>query len=321
MKDSFGREIDYMRISITDRCNLRCRYCMPKGIETIPAKEILSYEEIEEICTQAAFLGIRKIKITGGEPLVRLDAPKLIGRIKRVPGIEAVTMTTNGVLLSRYLWELLEQGLDGVNVSLDTLDRRRYEEITGFDCLEQVLEGIDQAVERKLPVKVNAVLQQETGREEWKELVLLARDREIDVRFIELMPIGMGRRSRGVSNQELLEQIKEAYPGLREDKRVHGNGPAVYCRIPGFLGSVGFISPLHGKFCQDCNRIRLSADGKLKPCLCYGKTIDLKRPLQRGEPEGVREALREAIRQKPQAHCFEEPDEVTEERQMASIGG
>lgn len=321
MKDSYGREIDYMRISITDRCNLRCRYCMPDSTPALPGGELLTYEEIVQVCWEAAALGITRFKITGGEPLVRLDAAKLIGKLKGIPGVEAVTLTTNGVLLSEHLKELHEQGLDAVNISLDTLDERRYREITGFDALPRVLEGFYQALETGMKVKINTVLQADRSPEDWQELVLLARDHPVDVRFIELMPIGTGRELQGVSNPELQERIAEIYPGLSRDRRIHGNGPAVYYRIPGFSGSIGFISAIHGKFCESCNRLRMSAAGELKPCLCYGGTVDVKTPLRRKDLEGVRQALREAILKKPEAHCFKDVEGITERRRMVSIGG
>ena len=177
MKDQYGRIIDYMRISITDRCNLRCRYCMPEGVELVPMKNILSYEEIEMVCQAAAKAGIRKFKITGGEPLVRLGSPELIGKIKKIPGVEQVTMTTNGVLLSKYLPELLKNGLDAVNISLDTLDRERYQVITGRDELFRVLESVDQAVDAGIPVKINSVLQKGMNEDEFLALARLTLEK------------------------------------------------------------------------------------------------------------------------------------------------
>lgn len=196
MKDQYGRIIDYMRISITDRCNLRCRYCMPEGVELVPMKNILSYEEIEMVCQAAAKAGIRKFKITGGEPLVRLGCTELIGKIKKIPGVEQVTMTTNGVLLSKYLPELLENGLDAVNISLDTLDRERYQVITGQDELFRVLESVDQAVDAGIPVKINSVLQKGMNEDEFLALARLTLEKKLDVRFIEMMPIGLGKSLR-----------------------------------------------------------------------------------------------------------------------------
>ena len=206
MKDQYGRIIDYMRISITDRCNLRCRYCMPEGVELVPMKNILSYEEIEMVCQAAAKAGIRKFKITGGEPLVRLGSPELIGKIKKIPGVEQVTMTTNGVLLSKYLPELLKNGLDAVNISLDTLDRERYQVITGRDELFRVLESVDQAVDAGIPVKINSVLQKGMNEDEFLALARLTLEKKLDVRFIEMMPIGLGKKYETIYNEDILSK-------------------------------------------------------------------------------------------------------------------
>ena len=250
MKDLQGRDINYMRISITDRCNLRCKYCMPDGIELLPMNEILTFEEILRVCEQAVGFGITRFKITGGEPLVRRGCADLIRKIKKLPGVEQVTMTTNGVLLSGYLDELLDVGLDSVNISLDTMNRGRFEEITGFDQLPEVLKSIDAAASSGLRVKVNAVLQKDKNAEEWKDILNIAEKQSIDVRFIEMMPIGKGRECDGISNDDLLREIQKQYPGVCKDDSVHGNGPAVYYHIPGFIGSVGFISAIHGVFCS-----------------------------------------------------------------------
>ena len=233
MKDQYGRTIDYMRISITDRCNLRCRYCMPEGVELVPMKNILTYEEIEQVCQAAAKAGIRKFKITGGEPLARLGCPELIGKIKHIPGVEQVTMTTNGVLLSKYLPELLENGLDAVNISLDTLDRERYRVITGRDELEAVLESVDRAMESGIPVKINSVLQKGMNDDEFLALARMTIEKKIDVRFIEMMPIGIGKKFETIYNEDILKELKNQYPDIQEYGQTHGNGPAVYVKLPG----------------------------------------------------------------------------------------
>ena len=339
MKDKYDRTIDYMRISITDRCNLRCRYCMPEGIEKLPMQNILSYEDILEIAKAAVSLGIRKFKVTGGEPLARLGCAELIGMLKNIPGTQVVTMTTNGVLLPKYLPALLEKGLDAVNISLDTMKRESYRQITGRDAFYETLAGIEAAYEAGLRVKINCVLQKGVNEQEWMALLSLAKDRNIDVRFIEMMPIGYGKESRGVNNEELLSTMRETFGEVISDQSLHGNGPAVYYRIPGYIGSVGMISAMHGKFCDSCNRIRLTAQGKVKPCLCYGRTVDLWHALRREPdarvyekvfmPDGsemeidglLREKLQEAIALKPQAHCFEKLEEMTEDRAMHQIGG
>ncbi len=337
MKDSFDREIDYMRISITDRCNLRCSYCMPKdGITLLPMQDILTFEEIVRVCKDAVALGITKFKITGGEPLTRRGCADLVRMIKDIPGVEQVTMTTNGVLLKDSLQELMSSGLDAINISLDTLDNEEYKRITGFDNLDAVIESIQAALDAGMKIKINTVLQKGINENEWDSLLQLAKDDSIDVRFIEMMPIGRGAACEMVSNEDLLLQIKQKYGNVELDERVHGNGPAVYYRIEGFQGSVGLISAIHGKFCDSCNRIRMTATGEIKPCLCYGNSVDL-RPVLRGETgeqgvgksdgqedknaSAVRQALQQAIFEKPQMHCFEEQWEVTEKRGMSKIGG
>lgn len=333
MKDQFSREIDYMRISITDKCNLRCRYCMPEGVEIVPMSHLLTFEEVVQVCTAAAELGIRKIKVTGGEPLVRRGAPALIGMLRDIPGIDSVTLTTNGVLLKKYLPDLLANGLKSVNVSLDTMDRTLYRQITGQDAFLQVMESIEAAVDAGLQVKINTVLLKGVNEDGWEQMISYARSHPVDVRFIEIMPIGAGKTYSGVSNEELLRRIREKYPALKEDISIHGNGPACYYSIPGFAGGVGFISAMHGKFCNHCNRIRMSAQGEIKPCLCYGTSIDLRQALrsqpgaatEKEEKTGGRQFLRmllqKAIYEKPQAHCFEHDDEITEDKKMISIGG
>ncbi len=327
MKDHFGRNIDYMRISVTDRCNLRCRYCMPNGIEWLPMSEILTLDEILEIVRTAVPLGITKFKVTGGEPLVRFNCAWLIGEIGKVPGVREVTMTTNGVQLADYLPALKEAGLRHVNVSLDTLKPDVFKEITGRDNLAAVLRGIHAAIDAGMQVKVNTVLQKDLNESEWPALAALAQELPVDVRFIEMMPIGYGRESAGINNRQLLELLRKQYPGMQEDTRTHGNGPAVYYEIPGFRGTVGFISAIHGKFCGECNRIRLSSIGRIKPCLCFNDSVDLRGILRDAEfspaerREELKRAIEKAVSMKPESHTFEKPQSVTEEKQMVQIGG
>ena len=330
MLDRFGRNIDYMRISITDRCNLRCRYCMPDGIQKVAMHDILTYEEIAEIVRIAAGLGIKKYKITGGEPLARLHCDELIGMLHEIPGVSEITMTTNGTMLREQLPALVKNGLSSVNISLDTFDRERFREITGRDQFEDVIDGIRAAVKAGIRVKINTVLQKGENDQEWPMFLELTKNYPIDVRFIEMMPIGYGKQVQGISNDWLLSEMKKAYPDLAVDLSRHGNGPARYVKIPGAEGSIGFISAIHGKFCQDCNRIRLTSTGKLKPCLCYGDTVDLLPALRQDanaytsgktREETLTALFREAIEGKPEAHCFERYSEITEEHEMSMIGG
>ncbi len=323
MRDSFGREINYMRISITDRCNLRCRYCMPEGICLTSMSDILTFEEIEQVCRAAVGTGITRFKITGGEPLVRIGCPQLVGMIKSIPGVEQVTLTTNGVLLGKYLDELIRNGIDAVNISLDTMKADVYRQITGFDCLAAVEQSIARSLERGVKVKINFVPQYRVNDEEWEEFARLTLKWQIDVRFIEMMPVGWGKKCTGVSGDEILEKLKSEYPGMKKDESVHGNGPAVYYRLPGALGSVGFISAIHGKFCSSCNRIRMTAEGELKPCLCYRESVDIRKVLRSpgSSIEALETVIREVVSRKPQMHCFGSGDGGDEDRQMVQLGG
>ncbi|MBR0374067.1 MAG: GTP 3',8-cyclase MoaA [Mogibacterium sp.] len=321
MKDQFGRTIDYMRISITDRCNLRCKYCMPDGCAKVSMSQILTYEEIERICRVAARLGISKIKITGGEPLVRLGCTDLIRSLKATDGIDEVTITTNGQNLCQYIDELKSAGADGINISLDTLDAERYEYITGGGRLENVLQAIDAAAASGVRTKLNCVLQAGFNDDEVLRLAELGFQKEIDVRFIELMPIGIADPSQGVSNEEVLRILMERWPDLQRDETVHGNGPAIYYKRPGTDGAVGLISAIHGVFCAGCNRVRLTSQGQIKPCLCFEEGTDIKPYLQQSD-EALEAALRDAIYRKPAAHCFtEEQFGSGDQRLMSQIGG
>ena len=321
MKDHFNRTIDYMRISITDRCNLRCRYCMPDGCEKVPMDRILTYEEIERICRIAARLGIRKIKITGGEPFVRLGCTDLIRTLKSIDGIDSVTVTTNGQILSRYMDDLKDAGVDGINISLDTLDPQRYAYITGGGSLDRVLEAIRLAAESGIPTKVNSLIQKGFNEDEICRLASFAFQEGVLVRFIELMPIGIADPSQGISNELILQMLLEEWPDLEKDSRPHGNGPAFYYSRPHTAGGIGFISAIHNVFCSSCNRIRLTSQGQIKPCLSYDTGIDLK-PYLKGTDEELEAALREAILSKPVGHCFEEKRFGSEEhRLMSQIGG
>ena len=235
-------------------------------------------------------------------------------------------MTTNGTLVRAILPELVEAGLDEINISLDTLDARTFAAITGQDLLPEVLLAIDAALAAGLKVKVNAVSMPDT---DWKRLITLAKDKPVDVRFIELMPIGEGRHSEGRSNEDLLEEIRSEFPQLQADDSVHGAGPAVYYKIPGYQGSIGLISAMHGKFCSSCNRVRLTSTGFLKTCLCYEDGTDL-REILRGEcvrqeavskNQKLLDAMARTIYGKPAEHCFEQPDQITEAHGMSAIGG
>ena len=323
MLDRYGRVINYLRISVTDRCNLRCCYCMPEGVQDVGMKNILTFEEIWEIVRTGVSLGITHIRITGGEPLVRKGCVDLIRGIREIPGVETITMTTNGVLLGNYGKQLKEAGVDGVNISLDTLDPEEFYKITGKRELQEVLAGIRAAKTAGLPVKLNAVNRKELDP---IPLVRYAQEENLPLRFIEMMPVGYGKKYVGRSNEELRETL-EAVCGKaecmtnREELSLMGSGPAVYYQFSDLKVPVGFISAIHGKFCDTCNRVRLTAEGYLKLCLCYDEGENLRRVLREGEKENLRTIMEQTIFRKPAAHCFEHPAEMTETHEMVKIGG
>lgn len=323
MLDRYGRVINYLRISVTDRCNLRCCYCMPEGVQDVGMKNILTFEEIWEIVRTGVSLGITHIRITGGEPLVRKGCVDLIRGIREIPGVETITMTTNGVLLGNYGKQLKEAGVDGVNISLDTLDPEEFYKITGKRKLQEVLAGIRAVKTAGLPVKLNAVNRKELDP---IPLVRYAQEENLPLRFIEMMPVGYGKKYMGRSNEELRETL-EAVCGKaecmtnREELSRMGSGPAVYYQFSDLKVPVGFISAIHGKFCDTCNRVRLTAEGYLKLCLCYDEGEDLRRVLREGEKENLRTIMEQTIFRKPAAHCFEHPAEMTETHEMVKIGG
>ena len=375
--DAYGRRIDYLRISLTDKCNLRCRYCMPKeGISPLRHEEVLTLEEIHRVARLLTELGIRKIRITGGEPLVRRNSMELIRRLSELPEQPELVMTTNGVLLEEHLEELAKRGLRKINISLDTCDRDTYRELTGKDALDRVNAAIDRALSMGFLVKVNAVLVRGINEKDAEALAGLAKDRNLTVRFIELMPMGCAGGLSGVPGDLLLQRLEgtygEATPvsvelqesgegktaagrteescGMKGTERTEvtgmpeetgdgsgkenrktissegsaegtGNGPARYVRFPGFRSPVGFINPLSHQFCRDCNRIRLTVDGRLKLCLFYPDGLDLREPLRSGcTDEEIKEMIRGIILLKPERHEFVR-GAAEEEKNMVQIGG
>jgi len=334
MKDSHGRVIDYLRISLTDRCNFRCIYCMPEeGVCMMGHDEILRIEEIETIARVATRIGIRSVRLTGGEPLVRKGVVDLVAALKGMDGIENVSLTTNGVLLSEMAGDLKEAGLSRVNISLDTLDPEQFTYITRVGKLDSTMRGIDAALEAGFnPVKINAVTVRRLDQD-FLAFAKLSIDRPLHVRFIEYMPVGSSTGSDGsgwdrtdvIPSEELLQIINEraAAQGLpelvsaRDDDKPLGWGPARYFEFPGAKGTVGFISPLSRHFCSECNRLRLTADGKLRPCLFSDREIDVRTALREGGEEAVYNCFLEALNLKPDDHH----DKVGTERNMSQIGG
>ncbi len=318
MKDSFGREINYLRVSLTDRCNLRCEYCMPeKGIEKLKHSDMLSLEDTYEVIKVFVELGVNKIRFTGGEPLVRLGIVDLISRVSNLEGVKEISMTTNGVLLEKYAKSLKDAGLKRVNISLDTLNEEKYREITRGGELHKVLNGIKAAKEAGLnPIKINTVLIGGFNDDEIPDLVNLTRDDDIHIRFIELMPIGEAARfakERFIPNSKILEAVEGLKPIEAEDK----SSPASYYRLPEAKGNVGIINPISCKFCRDCNRVRLTSTGMLKLCLHSDREIDLKQHLH--DKSELANVIKDAIYSKDEEHHLEDKKYIV--RNMNQIGG
>ena len=306
LKDNYHRTIDYLRVSITDRCNLRCIYCMPSGgLIPIEHKEILRYEEIIRVIRIAAKIGVRKIRITGGEPLVRRNVVYFIASIKNIPGIEDLSLTTNGILLSRYAEELKSAGLDRVNVSLDTLKPERYREITRSGDLSLVLKGIE-AIEKVglNPIKINMVPICGVNSDEIEEFAKLTLKAAYQVRFIEYMPFGsedMWSPEKFISTEEIKSIVEGIGPLI--PAKLRKSGPARYFRFENAPGVIGFISPISNHFCNECNRLRLTADGKLRPCLFSETEIDLKPALRGGSSDDeIERLIKLSIEVKPEGH-------------------
>lgn len=325
MIDKLNRNIEYLRISVTDRCNLRCVYCMPEdGIENIPHNEILSYDEILRVCKCVSNLGIKKIKITGGEPLVRKDIVTLIKNIKKIDGIDEVTLTTNGVLLYDMAEDLYEAGIDAVNVSLDTLDRNNFLKITRCDEFKHVSMAINKLIDLGVRVKINCLAIKEHNIDEIVKIAEYSKRNNMDVRFIELMPIGYGKNYTGIPNEIILGLLEEEYGKFEKISEKRGNGPAVYYRNKDFKGCIGFISAISHEFCETCNRVRLTANGFLKLCLYYNKGIDLKAPMRNGvTDEDLQSIIYYAIKNKPLGHNFYNEINIknVENKNMVQIGG
>lgn len=318
MFDSYGRKINYLRISVTDLCNLRCKYCMPEsGIKKIPYEEILKLEEIQDIAESFVELGIDKIRITGGEPLVKRGILNLIEGIGNLGKVKDFAMTTNGTILHKYAEDLKRYGLNRVNISMDTLNEKKYESITRRGSLKDVLKGIEAAKKAGLtPIKINVVLIKGFNEDEIESFVNLTRYEDIHVRFIELMPIGSLRYwslNNYISNDVVLQKAEE----LVEIPALDISSPAKYYKLPGGKGKVGLINPISCKFCENCNRMRLTIDGKIKPCLHSNEEIDLKTPLRQGK--NIKKIIESTIMNKPKEHNLEDGNYIS--RDMTDIGG
>jgi len=326
LRDSFDRKIDYIRISVTDRCNLRCIYCMPsEGVRFVEYRQILRYEEILRIVRIASRHGISKVRVTGGEPLIRRDIVGFINALSEIPGIEDISLTTNGILLKRYAEDLFMAGLQRINVSLDSLDPVKYERITRGNHLSDVWEGIEEAERVGLrPIKINIVPIRGFNDDEILNFARLTIERPIEVRFIEFMPIGpkgIWDKKRFVSTEEIKERLRPLgdLTPVSSDRQA---GPAESYCLPGALGFIGFISPLSNHFCPSCNRLRLTADGKLRPCLFSESEIDLKNPMRDGcDDLEIERLICLAVHIKPMGHRIREGMPYRFEMPMSKIGG
>ena len=312
MRDSHGRTISYLRLSVTDRCSLRCRYCMPpEGVPLRDREALCSVEELVEIAEAAAACGVRKVRLTGGEPLVRRGILDICRGVSAIPGVEEVCLTTNGLALSRLAGPLREAGVNRLNVSLDTLRPERYAYMTRGGCLEEVFQGLRAAAAAGFTgMKLNVVLMKDFNDDEIPDFADLACRYPIEVRFIELMPIGEGKHARFLPAEAVLDR----YPGLRP---LEGSGVARRYRPPGGRGTVGLIEPMSHRFCGDCDRIRVTSDGKLKPCLHSNQEI----PLRGLHGEDLRRTIREGISAKPERHHMNETGRSEAGRSMHQIGG
>lgn len=326
--DSYGRRIDYLRISITDNCNLRCFYCTPFGGRSrLSHSEILSYEEIVAITQAAVQAGISKVRITGGEPLVRKEVVGLCRMLAGIEGMDSLALTTNGIHLVELAQPLLEAGVGRINVSLDTLKPERFKRITGSKLLSRVLDGIKRAEELGLsPVKINTVVMRGINDDEVEDIARLTLGKPYHVRFIELMPtegwIFGDHESLFVPMEEIVQMVKRI-GGLHLEHKIESFGPARLCSVTGGVGKIGFISPLSRHFCGSCNRLRLTADGKLRTCLFSEKEIDIKGPLRAGaSTEELTEIIKRGAETKPLRHALKDKDaHQVNGRAMHSIGG
>lgn len=324
MQDQFGREIEYMRISLTNNCNLRCSYCMPEkkiaDIHFFPEEQVLRCVE------SAVSLDITHFRLTGGEPLCYPGIEKLVCKIKQIKEVASVHLTTNGVLLKEKAEQLKQAGIDSINVSLDTPDEKEYQVLTGGGKLSNVLEGIKKAAELKIPIKINAVLREQT---DVCALAAFAEQNHVTLRFIEMMPIGFGKILPVKPKSKVLETLQERYGRYErimqrkaDSQEEYGHGPAVYYQFSDLNISIGLIQAIHGKFCDRCNRIRITSEAKLKPCLASAKVIDLRPALEdTANPERLTELMRQAIFQKPKSHHFEEQSPEMHLETMNQIGG
>ena len=324
--DRFGRVHDTLRLSVTDRCNLRCRYCMPAdGMDWVERDEILSFEQIVAVVRVANRLGVRRLRLTGGEPLLRRELDRLVAMLREACDLDDVALTTNGVLLARQAARLAEAGVDRVNVSLDSLDAERFRQITRFGIIDDVWRGIEAAVEAGLgPIKINTLVLEGFNDDEIDRWVDLTLESDVTVRFMELMPMG-ANDLRGVGEFVDLSRVRERLQQTRgiepadADVVHHGNGPARYWRVPGARGALGFITPISHGYCNTCRRLRLTATGELRACLADDRQVALEHAIRRGDERAIEAGFLWAVDAKPRGHNWTEGDQTA--TGMSELGG
>ncbi len=328
MKDQFGREVDYLRLSVTENCNLRCIYCMPEDLKN-KKEDSLTIDECYRTVKIFSELGIKKVRITGGEPLIRPNIDRLLGRIRDLDEIKEIAITTNGILLEKYIDSLIENGLTSLNISIDSLDEKKFRKITRGGSIGKIIDSIEKGLKSNIKIKINSVLIRGVNDLEINSLVRFAVEKGVDIRFIELMPIGCASHLKGMKSHEVIEVLEKEGFTLEKgslEKNLERKGPAEYYNIKGKESRIGFISPLSSCFCDSCNRIRVTADGKIKQCLYYKANIDLKEILRNPEIDDkkVKEILQYQIFTKNRKHEFNSGllnDKKKEKRIMSSIGG
>lgn len=323
--DSFGRQVNYLRLSVTDRCNLRCTYCMAEEMTFLPKQQILSLEELRDVAAAFVALGVNKIRLTGGEPLIRQDILKLVGSLSRLSGLHELTMTSNGIMLPTMAQSLKEAGLSRINISIDSLRAERFKTLTRVGNLDQVLAGIQAATEAKFQrVKLNAVILAGFNDDEVLDLARFAIEREMDISFIEEMPLGEisshQRATTQITSETIREQLSREFTLI--DSAETTGGPSRYARVANTESKIGFISPLSNNFCSTCNRVRLTAEGRLLLCLGNEHSVDLRAVLRNhpGDSKRLKQTIVEAMNIKPERHYFD-PEQVDIVRFMNMTGG
>ena len=324
--DKFGRRVDYIRLSVTDRCDFRCVYCMTEDMTFLPRTQILSLEELYQVARAFTELGVKKIRLTGGEPMVRSDVMSLINRLGKLPGLEELLLTTNGAQLDKYALSLKEAGLSRINISIDSLDAERFRRISRVGKLDKVLAGIDAAIEAGFDrIKLNSVIMRGYNEDEVIPLTDYALSRNIDIAFIEEMPLGEAsdhsREETTCSNEWVRGQIEQKYRLLDSTEKTAG--PSRYVQVIGKKSRIGFISPVSHNFCEDCNRVRVTVEGRLLLCLGNEHSVDL-REILRGENsshDDLKEAIIKSMDLKPERHYFYDKDHAQPVRLMNMTGG